>query len=171
MPGQLVSTGLHVEGLSALLRNLGRVSPQAKKELRAAAKKAGDRLASGAAAKVPKRTGRTARSLKAKLSGNDVLVSGGGSKAEYYPWLDFGGTVGRGRKSTTTITLFTDRTGRVRLRSRTDRARKTGSAVRPFIKGGRYLYPTLSQVQPLMRADMQQAVKDACRSAGLEVRA
>lgn len=167
MPGQVIQTGVHVEGLAALMRAMVRVAPEARKQLRTAAKNVGGKLASQTAAKVPKRTGNAARSLKPSVKGNDVLVTGGGGRAPYYPWLDFGGTVGRGRKSTTTITLFTDRTGKVRMRSRTDRARKTGTSTRPFIKGGRYLYPTLERLQHELRADLRRAVADACRAAGV----
>jgi len=170
MAAGAVSIGLRVEGMSALLRAMGSVTPEAAKNLKATLKTVGTRLATETAAKVPKRTGRAAGSLTARLSGNDVLVTGGGSKAQYYAWLDFGGTVGRGRRSTTTVTLYTTKTGKVRLRrGATTRAGKTGTAVRPFIKGGRYLYPTFSRMRTRLRADMEQALADGCRNAGLAV--
>lgn len=167
----MVSVGLQVQGLGQLLTALGKVSPEARKQLRTAGRDIGRDLASATAAKVPKRTGRAAASLKASVSGDRVLVTGGGAKAQYYAWLDFGGTVGRGRRSTTTITLYTDRTGRVRLRrGATTRVGKTGTAVRPFIKGGRYLYPTYKLKRAWMRNRLEQAVMDACGSAGLAVK-
>ena len=64
-----------------------------------------------------------------------------GRAAPYYPWLDFGGRTGRKK-----------------------------SVVRPFIKEGRYLYPTLGEHQAEFDKIMQRNLTKVAESAGLETR-
>jgi hypothetical protein len=89
---------------------------------------------------IPKRSGRAAASLKPRSTQTSVRVAAGGTKAPYYPWLDFGGRVGP-RKS-------------VR---------------RPFIGDGRYIYPALSEKHDEFLEAMQRALIESAESAGLVV--
>lgn len=84
------------------------------------------------------RTGRAASSLK--LRGE--RVEGGGSRAPYYGWLDFGGRAGRRR-----------------------------SIARPYYTRGRYIYKSFFDLKSKDRFldDAGDELKDAARSAGLEV--
>jgi hypothetical protein len=63
----------------------------------------------------------------------------GGKKAAYVPWLDFGG---QGR-----------RPGR--------------PAPRPFLKEGRYVYPTLREIRPRIEQQLQDSISAVIRNAGL----
>jgi hypothetical protein len=67
------------------------------KTVRVALNEAANSVVDEAKPRVPKRRGRARASVKAKSTRTLVRVSGGGPKAPYYPWLDFGGRVGRNR--------------------------------------------------------------------------
>lgn len=168
-----IETGLAVKGLSELQRSLGKVAPEAKKQLVANLKDVGGLLAAETQTLMAKDfrhpSGKAKRSVRTKLAKDAVTVVEGGKTALYVPWLDFGGTVGKGRKSTTTLTVFRTASGKVRTRSSTNRSRGTGSVVRKYIKGGRYLYVARGKVAPAMRQAVTDAVVGAAQSAGLEV--
>jgi hypothetical protein len=86
---------------------------------------------------LPHRLGVAADSVQA----SDEGLTLGGPSAPYYPWLDYGGNVGRKR-----------------------------SVHRPYVSGGRYLYPTLkAQAGETARA-LEDAAADVARKAGFEVR-
>jgi hypothetical protein len=67
-------------------------------------------------------------------------VAVGGKKAPYFPWLDFGGQ------------------GRAKGRP----------APRPFINGGRYVYPTLDDIRPEIGLALQDAISAVISGVGLE---
>jgi hypothetical protein len=100
-----------VDGLAEFSRNLKKLDADLPKALRLALNQAADVVVDYARPLVPRRTGRAARSVAARSTRTAVRVVAGGKRAPYYPWLDFGGRVGRGR-----------------------------SVVRPFLKDGRYIY-------------------------------
>ena len=131
---------IRVDGLREFTRSLKALDAAAPKAQRKALNDAAEIVLGYARPRVPKRSGRAAASLKPRSTQTAVRVAAGGSRAPYYPWLDFGGRVGR-RKS-------------VR---------------RPFIGDGRYIYPALAAKQEEFLAAMSAALIDAARSAGLEV--
>lgn len=90
--------------------------------------------------RVAKRTGRAASTLKAKSTRTSARIAAGGSKAPYYPWLDFGGRVGRNR-----------------------------SVERPFYKEGRYIYKGLVMRRDAFESALQRALVGVAESAGLDV--
>lgn len=96
--------------------------------------------------RVPARTGVARGSMKAKSTAREARIVAGGNKAPYYPWLDYGGRVGRGRTGP-----------------------NTGSVNRPFYGGGRYLYPAYSATRDEVAAVMQDGLVDLGKSIGLEV--
>lgn len=91
-------------------------------------------------AKIPKRTGRAARSLTKKSTKTDVRISVGGRSAPYYPWLDFGGRTGRKKRT-----------------------------VRQFLREGRYLYPTLAENKAEFLRIAESNLQDVAKRAGLEL--
>jgi len=107
----MMADAIRVEGLAEFSRKLKRLDSQLPKALRIALNQAADVIIGAAQPQVPTRTGRARASIKARSTRTMVRVSAGGSKAPYYPWLDFGGKVGIGR-----------------------------SVERPFYKKGRYIY-------------------------------
>jgi len=91
---------------------------------------------------VPRRSGRARGSVRSRSTQTFARITGGGAKAPHYPWLDFGGRVGR-----------------------------RGSIQRPFLTEGRYIYRSYYDLQArgeferVMVAELLRVV----RSAGIEV--
>ena len=130
---------IRIEGLAQFSRALRKLDADAPKGLRLAFNEAAEVVVRRVRPKIPTRTGRAARSLKAASTRTQARVAVGGPSAPYYPWLDFGGRVGR-RKRT----------------------------VRPFIKEGRYLFPGLSESHDEVQRVLERALSGVVRSAGLE---
>lgn len=87
---------------------------------------------------VPKRSGRASASVRAVSQQQKGVVKAGGSRAVYYPWLDFGGGVGR-----------------------------RNSVRKPYIAKGRYLYPTYERVRPAVIVSMETGLDRLIRQSGL----
>lgn len=102
---------IRIEGLAQFSRSLKALDSDLPKALRLALNEAADVVVDYAVPLIPKKSGKAARSVKARSTRTAVRVVGGGNRAPYYPWLDFGGRVGRNR-----------------------------SVKRPFLKDGRYIY-------------------------------
>jgi hypothetical protein len=136
-----VDEKIRIEGLAQVSRAVNRVDKEAAKQLRLVGNAAANLLIDKTRPEIPAVTGRARGSLKAQSTRTSARVSVGGSRAAYYPWLDFGGE------------------GRIKGRP----------AKREFIKGGRYLYPTLvKQTGPISRL-LQEGIVQTAQSAGLDV--
>lgn len=135
-----MSKPITVRGLAEFSRSLRQMDAALPKELRVALNEAANIIVVNVQRKVPRRSGRAARSVTARSTRTLVRVSAGGPRAPYYPWLDFGGRVGRKR-----------------------------SVHRRFIKSGRYIYPTYSARRDEITRVMDRGLTRLARSAGLEV--
>lgn len=131
---------LQVTGLKELQGALRRVDADLPKELRKTLNGVSQLVIDYAKPRVPSRTGRAAASLKVRSSQREARIAAGGSRAPYYPWLDFGGRVGKGR-----------------------------SVKRPFYREGRYIYPGLRANSAKITEVMEAAVVDLCRRSGFVV--
>lgn len=131
---------LEVKGIKELSRSLKKVDADAPKAMKGALNGVSTLIIGKAKPLIPKRSGRAAGSLRASSTRTEVKIRVGGSKAPYYPWLDFGGRTG--------------------IR---------GSVVRPFFKEGRYLYPTLSANSAEIAALLEGSLAEVIKSAGLDV--
>lgn len=131
---------IKVEGLREFQKALRDMDGESQKMLRQVLNAAVEDIASGARRKVPRKTGKAASSIRAASSQREAIVKAGGRKASYFPWLDFGGRVGRDR-----------------------------SVKRPFIQSGRYLYPTYSSHRAGTLKLIEQGLVAVAREAGLEV--
>nr|WP_188127652.1 HK97 gp10 family phage protein [Actinoplanes lobatus] len=129
-----------VTGLAQLNRGLRAVDSEAPKQLRLALNEGAELLVTRVRPKIPAITGAARSSVKARSTRTSARVAVGGKKAAYFPWLDFGG---QGRRS-----------GR--------------PAPRPFIREGRYVYPTLAEIRPEIEQVLQEAISRAVAGAGLE---
>jgi hypothetical protein len=129
-----------VEGLEQFRRALRTLDGSLGKVLRLALNEGSALIIDRARPLIPARTGKARRSLKAASSQNTVRVRVGGRAAPYYPWLDYGGNVGR-----------------------------NDSAHRPFISDGRYLYPTLGKYRAEFERILNDALVDVARQAGVDV--
>lgn len=129
-----------VEGLAEVNRGLRKLSSDAPKQLRLSLNEIADFLVGKIQPDIPRRTGAAAKSLKAKSTRTSARIGVGGKRAPYYPWLDFGGRTGRNR-----------------------------SVKRPFLKEGRYVYPTLRRERPEIEDKLQTALIAVATDAGLDV--
>lgn len=94
-------------------------------------------------------SGRAAGSIKPRASQRGASIAAGGSAAEYYPWLDFGGSVGKGHRPGVPW---------------------SGSIRRDAPDGGRYIYPTIAGSGDEIREGTEAAIKRAAEAAGFETK-
>lgn len=129
-----------VTGLVEFVRSVKKLDGDLPKLNRLGMNAAADIVLDYARPLIPRRTGRAAGSLKARSTQTAVRIQAGGKRAPYYPWLDFGGRVGR-RKA----------------------------VKRPYIGEGRYLYPALRAKRREFEAALTGVLVETARAAGLEV--
>ena len=132
------NAAIHVQGLDELRRKLSKADKRMARELGQAGKAAADIVAKDARLRVPARSGRARKSVRAVAARGGGAVKGGGKTAEYYPWLEFGGRVGRRR-----------------------------SVVRKPVKEGRYIYPSLARNRDRVRESYADGVRSVLKSNGL----
>lgn len=131
---------IKIEGLGEFTRNLRKLDSDLPKALRVAMNGAANVVVDWAKPKVPRRSGRAARSVRAASTRTAVRVRAGGARVPYFPFLDFGGRVGPKR-----------------------------SVTRPYKKQGRYLWAGLAANRDQVQRVTEKALLDAARSAGVEV--
>jgi len=133
---------VRITGLSAFNRSLRKLDRDLPKGLRVALNEAADVVVSDARPRVPRRSGRAAASIKAQSTRTTVRVAAGGARVPYYPWLDFGGRVGRKK-----------------------------SVKRAFFKEGRYLYPAYRRARDSGEFErvLAKALSGVAQDAGFRV--
>lgn len=131
---------LRIKGMAEFQGALKQMSAETQSRLDEVTGEAAKRVATATRRKVPSVTGAAKGSVGLRTVQGKSTVVTGGTKAPYFPWLDFGGRVGRG-----------------------------GSVVRAFRPGGRYLFPAqraeYHQVMDVLNAELVMLAEDA----GLEV--
>lgn len=132
---------VRVDGLKALQKALREIDQNLPKQIRVILNDAATEVIDYAKPKIPTRTGRARASIKARSSQREVRIAVGGTKAPYYPWLDFGGQGRRNHKP----------------------------PPRPFLKRGRYLYPGLDARHDQVTEIMSKGLTDLIEAAGLDV--
>jgi hypothetical protein len=137
--GNVIRYELH--GLTEVKNALKAIDRDAPKQLREGFLPIMEKVAGRISGKVPHLTGAAAASIKPRASQKGAGIAFGGSKAEYYPWLDFGGSVGRG-----------------------------GSIHRPFSREGRYVYPTIMDSMPEIENDAEELMERLAERHRFEVR-
>lgn len=131
---------VQVTGLNEFKRGLRDMDRELPKALRVALNTGAEVIVDDARPRVERRTGRAASTVKARSTQNKARVVGGGNRAPYYPWLDFGGRVGRGR-----------------------------GVDRPFLTNGRYIYDAFFRRRDEFVDVMRDELLDVARTAGIEV--
>ena len=131
---------IRITGLREFQAALKAMDGESQKQLRVVLNTVAHTVAVGAARRVPRKTGRAAASLREQSSQREARVTGGSKKVPYYGWLEFGGRVGRDR-----------------------------SVRRPFIKAGRYMYPTLGANRDSIGRALQQGLAQLARDAGVDL--
>lgn len=129
---------IKIVGLKEMNRELKAMSPEAGKQMKAALDDAAKIVVNVAQRDVPTVTGRARASIVVKSTVRESRVRVGGPKAPYYPWLDFGGRTGRKR-----------------------------AAHRPYIKGGRYLYPAYERHRDDILAVLTKRITAVATAVGL----
>ena len=137
---QPVIDPIKIQGLTTFQRALKEMDDGAQKQLRLVFNRAADLIVREAPRGMPRKTGAAERSIKARSGQREAVVVAGGTKAPHYPWLDWGGAVGRKK-----------------------------SVKRRFIKGGRYLYPAYSRNTATVQRILEDGLHELVRDAGLDV--
>lgn len=133
-----------VSGLRDVARALKSLEGEAAKEFRGVMREAAKTVARDAARRVPRRSGRASRSYRPRAGQRGAAVAFGGPKAEYVPWLDFGGRVFRHGRTSKPIT-------------------------RPVVRGGRYLYPAIADNLESVQDDVVAGLEDILRRYGMGI--
>lgn len=131
---------IQIDGLKQFRSQLKQIDANLPKKIRVALNSSSQLVIDYAKPKIPSRTGRARASLKVRSSQTKAAIAAGGTKAPYYPWLDFGGRVGRGN-----------------------------SVKRPYSREGRYVYPGLKANRDEITQTMASALTELAQEAGLEV--
>lgn len=135
---------IRISGLREFNKALKQIDDKLPSATRLAANSAAQIVVDVAKPRVPiglGRGGHAADSIKAKSTRTAARVSAGGKKYPYYPWLDFGGKVGR---------------------------HKTNN--RPFLKRGRYIWDAYADNADKVEQQFVSALVDVARDAGLDPR-
>lgn len=135
-----MAEAIRIEGLKEFRAGLKRMDKDLPKGIRLALNSVVDIVVDDARPRIPRRSGRAANSLKSQSTQNKARIKAGGSRAPYFPWLDFGGRTGPGR-----------------------------SVVRPFFKKGRYVWLSFADKRVEVTKALDGALADVARGAGLDV--
>lgn len=136
----MARTMVTITGLREFQRALREMDAAMPRGIRIALNKASQLVIDYARPRVPSRSGKARASLKVRSSQRQARIAAGGARAPYYPWLDFGGRVGRDK-----------------------------SVRRPFLTEGRYVYPGLKANRDEITDVMGVALADLARESGIEV--
>lgn len=134
------SNAVGIDGLNEFVRNLKTLDNDLPKALRLSFNEVTKVVVNDAAPRVPSKTGRARKSVKAKSTQKAARLSGGSKGVPYYGWLDFGGKGGKGKAN-----------------------------VRPFKKDGRYLYAAYYKHRDEIPALMERALLEIARQSGVEI--
>lgn len=136
-----MTDAIKIDGLKQFSRNLKTLDSDLPKGLRLAFNEAASIVVDDAKGRAPSASGRARKSIKAASTRTKARVSAGGGRAPYYPWLDFGGRVGRNR-----------------------------SVKRPFKKKGRYIYASYFKHRDSgdFQDVLNESLIEVARKAGIE---
>lgn len=131
-----------LDGIRELTAALKAIDAELPRSVRMALNAGAELTVSRAKPLIPKLTGKAARSVKAASTRSDVRIKAGGKRAPWYPWLDFGGKVGR-----------------------------KDSVVRRFYSDGRYLYPEFYKLLETGQFEeaLLTELREVIRQAGMEL--
>lgn len=134
---------IEVEGLREFRAGLRQVHRGLPRAVRRVANQAAEIVVQDARPRVPlgpPTRGHALQSIRAASTQSAGRVKGGGARFPYYPWLDFGGRVGRDR-----------------------------SVYRTVIRSGRYIYPAFVANREEITEEMEDGLRRLADSAGIRV--
>lgn len=120
MAANYSSNYVKIDGLRELQASLKTAPPYIKKAFNREMQGVAVEVSNSVRAQMPSRSGNARRSVKPSFAQGYVAVRAGGATARYYPWLDFGGTLGPS-------------------------GRRRNTQHRPFFQEGRWIYPTIAR--------------------------
>lgn len=135
-----MADAIRINGLTEFVRSLKQLDTDLPKVLRVAFNGAGETIITDARRHIATRSGKAKASVRAQSTQKAFRITGGSKRVPYYPWLDFGGKVGRGH-----------------------------SVSRPFKREGRYIYASYYKHRDELAAGLEEALTDAARAAGVEL--
>jgi hypothetical protein len=143
--------GVHIRGIKELQAAFRAVSDDLPKELRVEFLAIAEYVVGVAQQRMPYGSGKAASSVKPRASQRGAGIAFGGSKAPYMPWLDFGGSVGRGHQPGQAW---------------------SGAIKRPWmgkpLGSGRYIYPAIEESREEIMEAADKAIKKVAESAKFE---
>lgn len=131
---------VQISGLREFQRSLKSVDSKLGSELRKRMNVSANIIVADAKPDIPKVTGAAASTVKARSTQLSARVIGGGNKAPYYGWLDFGGWGGRNKK-----------------------------AHRPFYSEGRFIYAAYYRRRAGFFDDLERGLRELAERSGLAV--
>ena len=141
-----LSAGVEVAGLREFQKGLKKLNPELDKSLKAELKTVAEVVADDARGRVPSKSGRARKSVRAGADAKGPYVQGGKASVPYYPWLDFGSR-----------------------RAVSGHPRSAGpwfkSGAGP--KKGRFIYPAIDENQARIIEGATQALETARGNAGI----
>lgn len=141
-----LSAGVEVAGLREFQKGLKKLNPELDKSLKAELKTVAEVVADDARARVPSKSGRARKSVRAGADAKGPYVAGGKTSVPYYPWLDFGSrqpVTGHPRSAGPWF--------------------KSGAGP----KKGRFIYPAIDENQARIIEGATQALETARGNAGI----
>lgn len=135
---------IEVTGLREFRSGLRRVDRGLPREVRVILNKAAEIVVDEARPRVPvgpPPRGHAFTSVRSASTQSSGRVKGGGARFPYYPWLEFGGRVGR-----------------------------NNSVERTRTPEGRYIFPAFEDKRDEVREEMRDGLRDLVRRSGLRVR-
>jgi hypothetical protein len=146
----VTDTKVEVRGIKELVKALQQVDEQTKSRVKEGMKAIAEDVASAARAKVPFLSGRAKASIKPRGTARGAGIAFGGNAAPYYPWLDFGGSTGRGHRP---------------------KAAGSGAIKRPFLEEGRYVYPTIKEKRDDIESQVDDLLEKVIKDADFDTKA
>lgn len=144
---------VEVRGIRELNSAFRRLDAGVSQRLKANFLAIAEAVAVNARGRVPHRSGDAAASIKARASSRGASIAFGGTKAPYFPWLDFGGSTGRGHQK------GVSGSGSIK---REWRGRPVGE--------GRYIYPAIRAMRPQTERAVDRAIAAAADATDFETR-
>lgn len=143
------SVSVRVTGVAQVASAFRRVDASLPGELKTEFRQVAEHVAGRARSKVPNITGAARGSIKTRATSRSAAIAFGGQAAPYMPWLDFGGSVGRGHRPGQYWS------GSIK---RDWRGVPNGS--------GRYVYPAIAESRQFIADRVDEAIEKVSRQAG-----
>lgn len=132
---------VEIRGLRELAAAFKQLDSELPKAMKARLHSIVTTIAGAAAGFVPVRTGKAAASVRPRSTAKGAGIAFGGPSAEYFPWLNFGGKVGKGK-----------------------------SVQREMVLPDRYIYTTIGMFRGEILEGVDGAIRDTAVQAGFETR-